>query len=117
MIGRGIGWRMFQHAAERAQAVGARWLVWSTDTNALGFYSGWVVRSPAPRRRASPARSRSPACGWISGRRDARRGEYRAMGCGPATWLAALRSPSRGFVRAQQGPGRRPPRRSRWPRR
>lgn len=38
MIGRGIGRPMFQHAAERARAVGARWLVWSTDTNALGFY-------------------------------------------------------------------------------
>lgn len=38
MIGRGIGRRMFQHAAERARATGARWLVWSTDGNALGFY-------------------------------------------------------------------------------
>jgi GNAT superfamily N-acetyltransferase len=38
MIGRGIGRRVFQHAAERARAVGARWLVWSTDANTLGFY-------------------------------------------------------------------------------
>jgi GNAT superfamily N-acetyltransferase len=38
MIGRGIGRRMFEHAAERARAGGARWLVWSTDANALGFY-------------------------------------------------------------------------------
>jgi GNAT superfamily N-acetyltransferase len=38
MIGRGVGRRMFEHAAERARAVGARWLVWSTDSNALGFY-------------------------------------------------------------------------------
>ena len=38
VIGRGIGRRMFRHAAERARAVGARWLIWSTDTNALGFY-------------------------------------------------------------------------------
>lgn len=37
-IGRGIGRRMFENASERARAVGARWLVWSTDTNALGFY-------------------------------------------------------------------------------
>jgi GNAT superfamily N-acetyltransferase len=38
MIGHGIGRRMFQHAAERAQAIGARWLIWSTDANTLGFY-------------------------------------------------------------------------------
>jgi len=37
-IGRGIGRRMFENASERARAVGARWLIWSTDTNALGFY-------------------------------------------------------------------------------
>ena len=37
-IGRGIGRRMFESASERARAVGARWLIWSTDTNALGFY-------------------------------------------------------------------------------
>ena len=29
---------MFENASERARAVGARWLIWSTDTNALGFY-------------------------------------------------------------------------------
>lgn len=38
MIGRGIGRRMFEHASERARDLGARWLVWSTDANALGFY-------------------------------------------------------------------------------
>lgn len=38
MIGRGIGRRMFEHAVERAKATRARWLVWSTDSNALGFY-------------------------------------------------------------------------------
>ena len=38
MIGRGIGRRMFDHAAERARAIGATWLVWSTDANTLGFY-------------------------------------------------------------------------------
>lgn len=38
MIGRGIGRRMFDHACERARAMGARWLVWSTDANALAFY-------------------------------------------------------------------------------
>jgi GNAT superfamily N-acetyltransferase len=37
MIGRGIGRRMFEHAAERARAGGARGS-WSTDSNALGFY-------------------------------------------------------------------------------
>jgi GNAT superfamily N-acetyltransferase len=38
VIGHGIGGRMFRHAAERARTTGARWLVWSTDHNALGFY-------------------------------------------------------------------------------
>ena len=38
MIGRGIGRRMFEHASERARDMGARWLVWSTDANSLGFY-------------------------------------------------------------------------------
>ena len=38
LIGRGIGRRMFEHAAERGRAGRARWLVWSTDSNALGFY-------------------------------------------------------------------------------
>ncbi len=38
MIGRGIGRRMFRHATERARAGGGRWLVWTTDSNALGFY-------------------------------------------------------------------------------
>ena len=38
MIGRGIGRRMFEHASERARSISARWLVWSTDSNSLGFY-------------------------------------------------------------------------------
>lgn len=38
MIGRGIGGLMFEHACDRARAMDARWLVWSTDANALGFY-------------------------------------------------------------------------------
>ena len=38
MIGRGIGRAMFAHASERAREAGGRWLVWSTDGNALGFY-------------------------------------------------------------------------------
>lgn len=38
MIGRGVGRAMFAHATERAREAGARWLVWSTDANALGFY-------------------------------------------------------------------------------
>jgi GNAT superfamily N-acetyltransferase len=38
MIGRGIGRRMFEHATERARAGGGRWLVCTTDSNALGFY-------------------------------------------------------------------------------
>lgn len=29
---------MFAHAVEHARAGGGRWLVWSTDANALGFY-------------------------------------------------------------------------------
>jgi GNAT superfamily N-acetyltransferase len=38
MIGRGIGRRMFAHACDRARAIGARRVIWSTDANALGFY-------------------------------------------------------------------------------
>jgi GNAT superfamily N-acetyltransferase len=38
MIGRGIGRRMFEHAIGRAGAVGGRFLAWSTEANALGFY-------------------------------------------------------------------------------
>lgn len=37
-IGRGQGRRLFQQAVERARAVGAERLVWSTDRYALGFY-------------------------------------------------------------------------------
>jgi GNAT superfamily N-acetyltransferase len=38
MIGRGIGRRVFEHARGRAREMGARWLVWTTDAHALGFY-------------------------------------------------------------------------------
>ena len=38
MIGHGIGRQMFEHAVARATNAGGRWLVWSTDANALGFY-------------------------------------------------------------------------------
>lgn len=38
LIGRGIGRHMFRHATDRARAAGARWLMWTTDSNALGFY-------------------------------------------------------------------------------
>ncbi len=50
LIGRGIGRRMFQHATERARAAGGRWLVWSTDSNALGFYllMGGVITGTEP---------------------------------------------------------------------
>jgi GNAT superfamily N-acetyltransferase len=50
VIGRGIGRRMFEHASGRARAMGARWLIWSTDTNALGFYlrMGGEVTGTAP---------------------------------------------------------------------
>jgi ribosomal protein S18 acetylase RimI-like enzyme len=37
-IGRGLGRRLFEHAVERARAVGATVLEWSTDQYALGFY-------------------------------------------------------------------------------
>ena len=37
-IGRGLGRRMFEHAVERARAIGASGLEWSTDEYALGFY-------------------------------------------------------------------------------
>ena len=75
MIGRGIGRRMFQHATERARAAGGRWLVWSTDSNALGFYllMGGVITGTS--RRASSVTSHSRACGCIFGRRDAGRGD------------------------------------------
>jgi GNAT superfamily N-acetyltransferase len=38
LIGRGVGRAMFEHAVQRAQRANARWLIWSTDGNALGFY-------------------------------------------------------------------------------
>ena len=37
-IGHGLGRRMFEHAVARARQIGARWLTWTTDRNALGFY-------------------------------------------------------------------------------
>ena len=38
IIGRGLGRRMFEHAAASARRTGARWLTWTTDRNSLGFY-------------------------------------------------------------------------------
>jgi GNAT superfamily N-acetyltransferase len=38
MIGHDIGRKMFEHAVAQASDAGGRWLVWSTDRNALGFY-------------------------------------------------------------------------------
>jgi GNAT superfamily N-acetyltransferase len=75
MIGRGIGRRMFEHAAERARAGGARWLVWSTDSNALGFYlhMGGEITGTTP---SGIAGEEPLTCsGWVFGRHDARRGE------------------------------------------
>jgi GNAT superfamily N-acetyltransferase len=37
-MGRGIGSRLFQLAADRARALGARRLEWSAEVNAVGFY-------------------------------------------------------------------------------
>ena len=37
-IGRGLGRRLFEHAVQRAQALRAHRLVWSSDGHALGFY-------------------------------------------------------------------------------
>jgi GNAT superfamily N-acetyltransferase len=49
-IGRGIGRTLFEHAARHAHRTGTRWLVWSTDRNALGFYlaMGGVVTGSTP---------------------------------------------------------------------
>jgi GNAT superfamily N-acetyltransferase len=65
MIGRGIGRPMFQHATERARAVGARWLVWSTDTNALGFYlrMGGEITGTTPSGIAGGGATHVPAVG------------------------------------------------------
>ena len=37
-IGGGVGRRMFEHAVQRARALGVRWLTWTTEANTLGFY-------------------------------------------------------------------------------
>jgi GNAT superfamily N-acetyltransferase len=37
-IGKGIGTRLWRHAAERAQRQGARRLEWEAEPNAIGFY-------------------------------------------------------------------------------
>jgi GNAT superfamily N-acetyltransferase len=49
-IGRGLGRRLFDQAVERARAVGAERLVWSTDRYALGFYlvMGGVITGSTP---------------------------------------------------------------------
>ena len=49
-IGRGLGRRLFEQAVERARAVRAERLVWSTDRYALGFYltMGGVITGSEP---------------------------------------------------------------------
>ena len=49
-IGRGLGRQLFEHAVQRARAVGAERLVWSTDRYAVGFYlvMGGVITGTAP---------------------------------------------------------------------
>jgi GNAT superfamily N-acetyltransferase len=37
-FGRGIGTRLFRHAADRARELGAERMEWSAEPNALGFY-------------------------------------------------------------------------------
>jgi GNAT superfamily N-acetyltransferase len=37
-IGKGLGRRLFEHAADRARRAGAQRLCWATDRFALGFY-------------------------------------------------------------------------------
>jgi GNAT superfamily N-acetyltransferase len=38
LIGGGIGRAMFEHAVRQGRSIGARWLTWTTEANALGFY-------------------------------------------------------------------------------
>jgi GNAT superfamily N-acetyltransferase len=50
-IGRGIGTRLFEHAAERARQLGAVAMEWEAEPNALGFYErmgGRHVRDSEP---------------------------------------------------------------------
>lgn len=50
-IGRGIGSRLFRHAAERARQLGAVAMEWEAEPNALGFYErmgGRHVRDSEP---------------------------------------------------------------------
>ena len=50
-IGKGVGSRLFRHAAEHARANGASALEWEAEPNALGFYEklgGRRVRESAP---------------------------------------------------------------------
>jgi GNAT superfamily N-acetyltransferase len=37
-IGRGIGSALFRHAVDRARRLGANWLQWDSEPNAVGFY-------------------------------------------------------------------------------
>ena len=37
-IGCGIGRAMFEHAVPQGRRIGARWMTWTTEANALGFY-------------------------------------------------------------------------------
>jgi GNAT superfamily N-acetyltransferase len=43
-IGRGIGSRLFRHAAAHARAAGARVLEWEAEPNAVGFYEKMGAR-------------------------------------------------------------------------
>ncbi len=38
LIGRGIGSALFRHAIYRARRLGANWLQWESEPNAVGFY-------------------------------------------------------------------------------
>jgi GNAT superfamily N-acetyltransferase len=37
-IGQGIGTRLWRHVSERAARLGARWMEWEAEPNAVGFY-------------------------------------------------------------------------------
>jgi GNAT superfamily N-acetyltransferase len=43
-IGRGIGTRLFRHAADRARRLGALAMEWQAEPNALGFYERMGAR-------------------------------------------------------------------------
>ena len=50
-IGKGVGTRLFQHAAERARELGAGRMEWEAERHALGFYEkmgGRYLRDSEP---------------------------------------------------------------------